>query len=330
MADIANMGTSFNLPNFNGPLFGLTPTDTPFVTLIGAFSGGGKVATATSFEWQTYDLRSPENPSHLEGQEAPNTRKRVRTKVDNVCQILHSKLGVSYTKLAATGQRNGLAHTADSATAGANELDWQIAQELKSLKRDMEVMSLNGVYANPADNLTARKTRGIIPAITTNVVQMPDADAAVAGLQPSYLTELAVLNLMQKTYDNGGIQEDETRTVFVNSGVKRQLTKIFITDKGYKEETRTHAGVRLTTIETDFGNVNIVLDRHMPTDHLLLADLSHIAPRFLLIPEKGFLFLEPLAKTGASDEAQIYGEYGLEYGSQLQHGKITNIKVDAV
>lgn len=331
MANLATMGTTFNLPNYNGQLYGLTPADTPFVSLIGAFSGGGDFVRSKEWEWQTYTLRAPVgHAGHLEGQEAPAGVRRVRSNASNITQIFHSRIGVSYTKLAASAQRDGLAHVQGSATAGANELDWQIEQELKALKRDMEVAFLNNTYVKDTDSTISRRTRGILPAITTNVVEMPDADPAVAGLQPSYLTENAVLNLMQKTYDNGGIEEEETRTLMCNSGVRRQLTKIFITDKGYDEESRNVAGVSVKTIETDFGRCNIVLNRHMPKDQLGLFSLEQVKPMFMLIPGKGFLFLEPLAKTGASDEVQLYGEVGLEYGSELEHGKITNIRTDAV
>lgn len=46
---------------------------------------------------------------------------------------------------------------------------------------------------------------------------------------------------------------------------------------------------------------------------------------FLRVPGRGFLFAEPLAKTGASDRFQIYGEVGLRYGNERSHGKITNL-----
>ena len=42
-------------------------------------------------------------------------------------------------------------------------------------------------------------------------------------------------------------------------------------------------------------------------------------------PGKGFLFQEPLAKVGSADRTQIYGEIGLEYGSEAAHGKITRL-----
>ena len=313
MAGITGMGLTFSLPNFNGPLFGITPTDTPFSSAIGALSGGGEAVYAKDFEWQTYDLRAAAQPAHLEGQNAPTAQERVRASVDNVTQIFHSQVSLSYTKLAATAQRNGLNNV--QPTAQANEFDWQIEQELKSLKRDIEFTLVNGTYAKPADNTTARKTRGIIAATTTNVI----AAGSVA------LTETMVLNLMQTVWENGGIQEEETATVMVNAAQKRALTKIFITDKNYREETRTVGGVHVQTIETDFGRLNVMLNRHMPTTVLQVVSLEMCKPKFLLIPGKGFLFLEELSRVGASIQAQIYGELGLEYGNERCHGNITNL-----
>ena len=83
--------------------------------------------------------------------------------------------------------------------------------------------------------------------------------------------------------------------------------------------------MNVDTIVTDFGTFGIVLDRYMPVDGLLLADMSVVSPCFLEIPGKGHFFTEPLAKTGAYDRAQIYGEIGLEYGPEQYHGSIAGI-----
>lgn len=83
--------------------------------------------------------------------------------------------------------------------------------------------------------------------------------------------------------------------------------------------------MNVETIITDFGTFGIVLDRYMPTDALLLADMSVVAPCFMPIPGKGHFFTEPLAKTGAYDRVQLYGEVGLEYGPEQFHGKIVTI-----
>ena len=35
--------------------------------------------------------------------------------------------------------------------------------------------------------------------------------------------------------------------------------------------------------------------------------------------------LEPLAKTGAGEKYQIFGQIGLDYGAEFLHGKITGL-----
>ncbi len=315
MPGIVGLGTTFNLPNYVGELFQATPSDTPLLSAIGGLTGG-KRTDQKLFEWQTFSLRDPKNPDNLEGQDAPTPTARERKNVQNVVQIFHEAVEISYTKQAATGQRDGL----PGPNPVSNEMAWQIEQHLKQIARDIEYTFIRGQFSNPPDNSAPRKTRGLLEAIETNVVSLDDGDGG-----PAPLTEDAVLDLMQKVWESGGIQEQETATLICNAGVKRQLSKIFITDKNYQEDSRNVGGVNVQTIETDFGRVNVMLNRYMPSDQLVVASLEVLAPVFLEIPGKGFLFEEPLAKTGASDKNQIYGEIGLEYGWEGQHGKITNI-----
>lgn len=312
MAGITALGTSYNLPNYTGVLHSLTPADTPFFSAIGGLTGG-RQTTSTEFEWQTYDLEAAAQNVALEGADAPSLTGRVRANVTNVAQIHHEAVGVSYTKLAAVGQKAGSNN--DLANPVRNELDWQVEQALKQMVRDIEFSFIQGTYQKPVDNTTARQTRGILAAITTNAV----AAASAA------LTEDMVLDLMQSVWDNGGIQESETATLITGSFQKRALTKIFVTDKNYQESTRNVGGVNVQTIETDFGKVNIMLDRHMPAASLAVVSLEQCAPVYLETPGKGHFFAEPLAKTGATDRVQLYGEVGLEYGNEKAHGKITGL-----
>jgi hypothetical protein len=108
----------------------------------------------------------------------------------------------------------------------------------------------------------------------------------------------------------------------VNAALKRALTKIFVKDAGYEESSRNVGGVNLQTFETDFGRANIMLNRYMPVDQLAVVSLEELAPAFLEVPGKGHFFAEALAKTGASDKVQIYGEIGLKYGNERKHGKL--------
>lgn len=334
MAGISGQGTTFNLPNYVGELFALSREDTPFLSAIGGLTGG-KQTTSTMFQWQTYDLRSSTaGRVALEGAAAPTAGGRVRANITNVVEIHHEAVDISYTKLAATGQLQdvGSAHPEISGIVGTNpvqnESAWQIAQELKAMAHDINESFINGTFVEPANNSTARKTRGILEAITTNVVDAQGyaLDDTVAPGNTDVLGDL-----MQMIYDNGGIRESDTRTLVTNSTQKRKITSL-LKGKGYEQvpPSRNMGGVNVTSIETDFGKLNIMLEPSMPQDEVLICSLEEIVPVFLLIPDKGFLFVEPLAKTGASESAQLYGEVGLEYGVEKHHGKITNLAtVDA-
>jgi hypothetical protein len=120
--------------------------------------------------------------------------------------------------------------------------------------------------------------------------------------------------------------QSETATLMTNSTLKRKLTKIFVTDKNYREESRDVGGVHVQTIETDFGVLNVMLNRHMPSGALSVVSLEECAPVFLPIPDKGFLFVEDLAKAGAADKKQVYGEVGLKYGNERKHAKLLAVK----
>ena len=387
---ITGLGTTYDLPNYTGILYGLTPSDTPFFSAIGSLSGGGQT-DAIEFEWQEYDLRKAGQNTALEGADAPTEQNRVRGNVSNICQIHHETVGVSYTKLAATQAKAGVNNAARNPVS--NELDWQTEQMLKQMVRDVEYSLVRGTYYKPANNTEARKTNSIFGATTTNVsdqgtvvgtatiaeatdlftiaahglnvgdpvtvraltggaigvlevedlyyvVAAPDANTFQLGTKAggsaitftvdggadvdttTALTEAIVLDLIQDVWQAGGIQMSDTAALMSNATIKRALTDIFITDKNYREMSRHIAGVAVTTIETDFGRLNLMLNRHSPSAALQVVSLEMCMPVYQEIPGKGHFFAEPLARTGAKDQAQLYGEVGLAFGNERAHGKV--------
>lgn len=314
-SNILEIANTFNCPNYVGELYQVTPSDTPFLSAIGGMDAG-EMVNMTEFQWQESALRAPGQNVKLEGADAPTAETAVRDNITNITEIHQETIGVTYTKQAATGQYAG-ANIA-GINPVMNEIDWQTEQMLKQVARDIEYSFINGVYQKPMDNTTPRKTRGMLQAILTNVI---------TNASPTALTANMVLDLLQMVWDSGGIAETDTATIIANSVQKRALTQAFITDKNYQEQSRTVGGVRLQTIDTDFGTLNIMLNRYMPQDQLMVASLEMCVPVFTLIPGKGFLFTEPLAKTGSTDRSQIYTEPGLKYGNERAHGKITGLKV---
>jgi hypothetical protein len=396
VAGITGIGTTFSLPNYTGILYGLTPQDTPFFSAIGGLSGGGSTTT-TEFEWSQFDLRDASQRVRLEGQDAPTPEERVRATAYNTTQIHQETVGVTYTKLAAIGNLAGL-NVAGKSNPVTNELDWQTRQMLTQMTRDIEWSFLRGTYARPVDNLTERKTRGIIEAITTNVATGGDAvgtgtataatdvvtfnahgladgdqvsftaiGTGAAGLTvgTTYYVRDSLTNtfkvaatpsgaaidittdgtgldieaagvvgttnlneLMQTVYVNGGLSDTATATLMVPPALKPKLTQAYISGSSYssyQEQSRNVGGVSVSTILTDFGQLNVMLNRHLPADTVLVVSLGECSPVYLEVPGKGHFFAEPLAKTGAYEKVQLYGEVGLAYGNERMHGKITGL-----
>jgi hypothetical protein len=165
MAGITGLGTTYNLPNYTGLLFQLAPSDTPFLSAIGGLNNGGQ-SVSTEFEWETFDFAAPAQNVQLEGAPAPTATERVRANVTNVTEIHQSVVSVSYSKQAAVGQHAGT--NTEATNPIRNEVDWQTTQALKQMTMDIEWSFLNGTYQKPSDNTTARQTRGLLNAITSN------------------------------------------------------------------------------------------------------------------------------------------------------------------
>ena len=137
-----------------------------------------------------------------------------------------------------------------------------------------------------------------------------------------------VNGLLQSVYDNGGISDTGTATIFVPSGQKLALSAAYATAYAKVDPlagTRDVGGIAVNTIVTDFGTLNVVIDRALPADALAVVSLEQIDPVFMTVPNKGVLFEEALAKTGSAEKSQIYGEIGLAYGSEASHGVIRGL-----
>jgi hypothetical protein len=134
--------------------------------------------------------------------------------------------------------------------------------------------------------------------------------------------------LLQSVYDHGGISEQGTATLFVPSGQKRAITKAYrdaSDGTALLGGTRNVGGVAVNTLITDFGTLNIVIDRHLPADAVAVVSVEQLQPVFLNVEGKGVLFEEELAKTGSTDKTQLYGEISLKYGNEAAHGVLRGL-----
>jgi hypothetical protein len=317
MGAVSGMGDSYDLPNYVGELFNITPNDTPFLSAIGGMTGG-KSVTSKQFTWQTVDNAAAAQTAVVEGAD-PTYGERSRSEVTNVTQIMQYGVQVSYTKQAATGNLSGESIIGNQPVQ--DELAFQLDMAMKRAARDIEFSFLQGTYVADTDVSTARKTRGLQTAISTNHFYNDTVGDGTGTAQA--LDQAAVDAVLKQMADSGA--PFEAPVIMANSFQKQKLSSIFSSALSLAPRDRNIGGVNISTIETDFGQIGIVYDRHMPTDEIFVVDLAFCKPVFLDIPGKGHFFVEPLAQSGAAYKFQVYGEIGLEYGPELFHGKVTDL-----
>lgn len=317
MAAVAGQGTTFNLPNYHGELYQVSPDETPFLSMIGGLNGA-RVETSTLFEWQTIDTRTGSvNNSVVEGAPAPAGVARSRSNVQNVVEIHQSAVEVTYTKQAARGNFSGANIAAEPTDAFLDEVSIQTTQELKGIALDVEMSFLSGVFANPANNATARKTQGVLTSAAT---------VSANGGTPRAVTVDIINAHLLAMYAAGAKLPQDTTVFMVGGAQKVALTKLYASTPGtFLPTSRTVFGSNLEQIVTPFGTFNVVLNRWIPAGQIAVVDTSVCRPVFLQIANKGTLFLEPISKVGASDKFQLYGEIGLDYGPATEHGVIKDL-----
>lgn len=309
--NITGTGTTWNLPNYAGDLFTADPINTPFLTAIGGLTGG---VQTENFEFTTdsqYSMPAAVQPSITEQASltAPTANGFVRGQNTNVTQIFHEKVSISYVKESNRGRMSGL-NTAGQQNNAPSEKDFQIARTLEKIARDVEYTIINGVYAKSTAADVANKTRGMLTLCT-------DGTTIAAGSK--VLTKATMQSLFKAMYDAGAIFSN--MVLWVNSHQKQIITDIY----SYAPTDRNIGGTNIKQIETDFGNIGISLNRFMPQTAVLAAEMSVIAPVFQPVPNKGNFFYEELAKEGASEDGQIFGQFGLDHGPSFMHGSITGL-----
>lgn len=312
MAD--TLATSFGVLNYSGMLFNKGNTRTPLSAII-----GGKAKTTNHVEFVTgQEYTAGGDGSQPEISEnasltAPDASVVTREQKTNVTQIFQESVGISYAKQSNMGTLAGV-NIANQQANPVNELDFQVAAKIQKINRDIEYTFINGVFNKATSDATVNKTRGLIPAITTNVTAM--------GNKPLGLWDIA--DMVKKIYGANAPTDGlclwcDAITLFqINAdAVQNGLTVI--------PAAREINGIALSSVVTPIGVVYLYLGECLPAGTALLLNLDVIAPVYQPVPGKGNFFLEQLAKVGAGEKYQLFGQIGLDHGPEWYHGKFTGI-----
>ena len=311
MAD--TLATSFGVLNYSGMLFNKGNTRTPLSSIIG---GRAKITNHVEFvTGQEYTTGGGSQPaiSETASLTAPEASVVTREQKTNVTQIFQESVGISYGKMSNMGTLSGL-NVAGQQANPMNELDFQVAAKMAKINADIEYTFINGAFNKATSDSEINKTRGLVTAITSNTTTM--------GSKPLGLWDIA--DMVKKIYGANAPTDGlclwcDAVTMFqINAdAVQNGLTVV--------PAARNINGISLSSVVTPIGVVYLYLGEYLPAGTALLLNLSVLAPVFQPVPGKGNFFLEALAKTGAGEKYQLFGQIGLDHGPEWYHGKFTGI-----
>lgn len=273
----------------------VSPTDTPLTTML---MGRGAVVSATDITvtWREKQLDTTRGTLIKEGADAGTVVVSSRSSISNLCQITEKVTQVSGTARAL--HPKGVGDTFDA----------EVSDRLIELKRDMEWYFLNGTKTVESDT-AARQMNGLVNLVNANNV------ISTAGA----LTEDHFLDAFQKMWDHGAQGE---YFAFVNATQKRAINALakagsnvrWVLENG---SVTNEWGVGISKIVSDFGTINLVLDRHMDTKTILALDLDEVQ-----IAELRSTFYEDLPKAGDYFKGHIINESTIKLLNSYAGAKI--------
>lgn len=310
MALAAGIQGVFAPVNVAGVLLRKTPVDTPLFNRMGV-----RVVQSREFlVGSEYELNAAGDPISEDASVTAPAPKYVQpAQIKNVTQIQHEAVRSTYRKQSDTDTLTGL-NLAGLRNNVSNPLAFAIDAQMDSIRKSMESTIINGEYNLAANSAQVDTTRGLNEAITTNVVL-----AGGAELGWDMLVEVARDIASISPYKLNGV------VGVLNPEQVVQLQKL-VTEQGLKITYR-EAGANLYTIQTPFGLLDFVEGGHGDQTNGTAGfyRLPSCNKVFQPVPEKGAVFYEGLAKTGATEHGQIYAQWGLDHGHEWLHGKITGL-----
>lgn len=304
---------SFSVPNYSGILYNKANTKTPFLNMI-----SGKVRYTNSVEFvcgQYYTSEEGAIPaiSETASLTAPDATFVTRAQTSNVTQIFMESIAISYAKQSNMATLSGV-NIAGQVANPQDELSFQTAQKMDKIKRSIEKTFIQGTYNKATTDATVNKTRGIVEAITTNVI--------AAGTKP--LDIWLINDAQQEIYDAQG---DISNLYLWTDTIGLNQLQADALKWGMKmgDPYMSIYGVQVWDILLPLGVVHIALGEFLPSGTALLLNFDVIGPVEQPVPGKGNFFLEPLSKTGAGTKYQIFGQIGLDHGPEWYHAKITGL-----
>lgn len=264
----------------------VSPEETPAFTRLPDAS-----AEAIQHQWVEYTLASATGNGEIEGAVTTGVTASSKARLSNYTEIISTTGAVSGTqrKVSTVGSEDEFAFEMKK-----KMLEWKIEAE-----NDLILQTVTS-----GDTTHARQMGGLITSITTNRVTGSATTVA--------LTETVFNDLLQKIFESGAVPD----TCYVNGFNKRRISQFATSNTRQLLMTGENKLVnRVSVYESDFGTIEIVLERYVLKSVGIVLKESLFRKAWLRKPSS-----RPLAVRGDLDEFQIVGEFTLEFLNQRAGG----------
>lgn len=256
---------------------------TPLTSLL-LSKGSVEKALSTVYTWREKTIDNTDDISFAEGSETNVFQESVKRELHNILEI--KKKAVSISGTAEAMQRNKFTE--------------EVADRLLELKINLEKTLINGLK-DDGSTTGIRKMSGLLE---------------FAGVNESGNSPVDLMLAAMKDFWNNDLAEGQYYA-FVNADVKEVIDAHYQGSYSYTHKT-TNFGLLVETINSNFGQINLVLSKHVPTDKILMFNDAYVD--LVTLREAHF---EALAKTGDSTKGQIVGEYSIKVASPKAVANIT-------
>jgi hypothetical protein len=314
------MATSYDLPQYIGELFQKSEKPNAVLRLVGGLTGELRLVGNAKFPMGVnYILPTAAQPAILEGA-APSPVEQDTAQADNIVQIFQKSVKLAYSKMGEKQSVDGIALIPGAGVGTplqTGSLEWQLSKSMESIQRDANYSFLRGAYVSPANNSTARQTRGVRTAVTTNVTAVTPP-----------LSKVTFEGHLRTMLNNSAFVQGDEVFVLGSAATLDILISLYEPSAtvGFRpQDTREIVGVSLRTIHARWATCHLVWEPDVAANELFIFQPKFCRVTAMPIPQKGVLFAEPLGKVGAADEWQLYGELGIDYRDEIFHGVLTGI-----
>lgn len=292
----------------------IDPEDTPLYS--NAAKGG---ASAIYHEWQVQHLIAPAKNAQPEGFITTFVQPLPTVRLGNYCQIASKNWSISRTL-----------NVVDKAGRGREVVYQQLLKGIE-VRRDVEV-SMTGKTGVQVKKGTDPRELASFPAWVTAYLPgatgtAPAGDGSTAGT-PGTARPITVANIgdgMQQAYEQGGKPD----TLMVGPGLKRGFSAL-INAPGTASAEYMMTQVKQSAIigavsvyVTDFGNLNIVPSRFMPTNMAFGIQWDYLTINTL--PQSNFV-VDTLAKVGDAENGMVTWEGTLRVDAPNAHFIVADLQ----